>query len=207
MYRFCHTLTWIRHECTCVPHPETPSHLLPHPITLGHPSAPAPSTLYHAWNLDWQLFSHMIIYMFQCHSPKSPYPRPLWVQKTVLYICLFCCFRCRVIVTIFLNYICIYICISILYWQIWPWNTEWSREKTNRVLPRKWTGHTNTLFQQHKETLNMGITRWSTPKFDYILCSQRWRSCLYSQQKQDQELTVAHNMNSLLQNSNLNWRV
>ena len=29
---------------------------------------------------------------------------------------------------------------------------------------------------------------------------------LYSQQKQDQELTVAYIMNSLLQNSDLNWR-
>ena len=29
---------------------------------------------------------------------------------------------------------------------------------------------------------------------------------LYSQQKQDQELTVAQNMNSLLANSDLNWR-
>ena len=29
---------------------------------------------------------------------------------------------------------------------------------------------------------------------------------LYSQQKQDQELTVAQIMNSLLQNSYLNWR-
>ena len=29
---------------------------------------------------------------------------------------------------------------------------------------------------------------------------------LYSQQKQDQELTVAEIMNSLLQNSDLNWR-
>ena len=29
---------------------------------------------------------------------------------------------------------------------------------------------------------------------------------LYIQQKQDQELTVAHIMNSLLQNSGLNWR-
>ena len=29
---------------------------------------------------------------------------------------------------------------------------------------------------------------------------------LYSQQKQDQELTVAQIMNSLLQNSDLNWR-
>ena len=25
--------------------------------------------------------------------------------------------------------------------QIWPWNTEWSRAKTNRVLPRERTGH------------------------------------------------------------------
>ena len=31
----------------------TPSHLPPHIITLGHPSAPAPSILYHASNLDW----------------------------------------------------------------------------------------------------------------------------------------------------------
>ena len=29
---------------------------------------------------------------------------------------------------------------------------------------------------------------------------------LYSQQEQDQELTVAQIMNSLLQNSNINWR-
>ena len=29
---------------------------------------------------------------------------------------------------------------------------------------------------------------------------------LYSQQKQDQELSVAQIMNSLLQNSDLNWR-
>ena len=25
--------------------------------------------------------------------------------------------------------------------KIWPWNTEWSRAKTNTVLPRKCTGH------------------------------------------------------------------
>ena len=28
---FCHSLTWICHRCTCVPHPEPPSHL-PLPI-------------------------------------------------------------------------------------------------------------------------------------------------------------------------------
>ena len=42
--------------------------------------------------------------------------------------------------------------------QIWPWNTEWSRAKTNRVLPRKCTGH-NTLFQQHKRRLYT----WTSP--------------------------------------------
>ena len=31
----------------------------------------------------------------------------------------------------------------------------------------------NTLFQQH-----MDSTRWSTPKSDYILCNQRWRSSI-----------------------------
>ena len=25
--------------------------------------------------------------------------------------------------------------------QIWPWNTEWSRAKANRILPREHTGH------------------------------------------------------------------
>ena len=73
--------------CTHVPHPEPPSHLPPHTIPLGHPSAPAPSILYPASNLDWRFISHMILYMFKCHSPKSSHPFPLHrVQKTVLYI-------------------------------------------------------------------------------------------------------------------------
>ena len=55
----CHTFTWIRHACTCVPHPEPPSHLSPHPVPQGHPSAPALSTLSHVSNLDWWSISHM----------------------------------------------------------------------------------------------------------------------------------------------------
>ena len=64
----------------------------------------------------------------------------------------------------------------------------------------------NTLFQQHKRQ----FYTWPSPDgqywnhIDYILCSQRWKS-LYSQQKQDWELTVAQIMNSLLLNSDLNW--
>ena len=74
---FYHTLTWISHGCTCIPHPEPRSHLPPHPIPLGHPSAPALSTLSHASNLDWRSVSHMVVYMFQCYSqitPPSPSP-------------------------------------------------------------------------------------------------------------------------------------
>ena len=51
MYWFCHISTCIHHRCTHVPHPEPPSHLPPHTIPLGHPSAPAPSFLYPASNL------------------------------------------------------------------------------------------------------------------------------------------------------------
>ena len=71
LYWFCHTSTWIRHGCTHAPHPEPPSHLPSCTLPLGHPSAPAPSILYPASNLDWRFVSYMILYMFQCHSPKS----------------------------------------------------------------------------------------------------------------------------------------
>ena len=102
---FCHTLTWISHGCTCVPHPEPPSHRPPHPIPLGHPSAPAPSTLSHASNLDWRFISHVIIYMFQCHSPISslPCPLPQSQKDCSIHLCLFFCLAYTVIITIFLN--------------------------------------------------------------------------------------------------------
>ena len=102
---FCHTLTWISHGCTCVTHPELPSHLPPHPIPQGHPSAPALNTLPHASNLDWWSFSHMIIYMFQCYSLKSSHPRLLSLspKDCSIHLCLPCCLAYRVIVTIFLN--------------------------------------------------------------------------------------------------------
>ena len=77
LYWFCHTSTWICHGCTHVPNPEPPSHHPPHTISLGHPSAPAPSILYPASNLDWWFISYMILYMFLCHSPKSTYLLPL----------------------------------------------------------------------------------------------------------------------------------
>ena len=54
--------------------------------------------------------------------------------------------------------------------QIWSWNTEWSRAKTNRVLPRKCTGHSkHSLPTTQEKTLYMDITRWSTPKSEWLL--------------------------------------
>ena len=105
LYWFCHISKWICHRYTCVPHPE-PSSLLPsHTIPQGHPSAPAPSIQYCASNLDWRLISYMILYIFQCHSPKSshPLPFPQSPKDCSIHQCLFCCLIYRVIVTIFLN--------------------------------------------------------------------------------------------------------
>ena len=106
---FCHTFTWISHGCTCVPHPELPSHIPSHSIRQGHPSTPALSTVSHASNLDWRPISH-IIYMFQCYSLKSspPHLLPKSPKDCSLHLCLFFCLAYRVIVTIFLN--SIYMC-------------------------------------------------------------------------------------------------
>ena len=86
-------------RCTRVPNPEAPSHLPPHTIPLGHPSAPAPSLRYPASNLDWQFISYMVLYMFPCHSPKSsPPPLPQSPKDCSVHLCLFCCLACGVIV-------------------------------------------------------------------------------------------------------------
>ena len=103
LYWFCHISTWIRHRYTRVPDPEPSSLLPPHTLPLGRPSAPAPSIQYRASNLDWRLISYMILYMFQCHSPKSSHPLPQSPKHCSIHQCLFCSLVYRVIVTIFLN--------------------------------------------------------------------------------------------------------
>jgi len=97
-----------QHECAMSVHvfPILNPLTLPSPYHLpGHPSAPAPSRPYPALNLDWRFFSYMILYMFQCHSPKSSHPLPLpqSPKDCSIHLCLLCCLAYRVIVTIFLN--------------------------------------------------------------------------------------------------------
>ena len=50
-----------------------------------------------------------------------------------------------------------------------------------------------------EKTLHVDITRWSTPKSDWLYSLQpKLGKLLYSQQKQDWELTVAQIMNSFI---------
>ena len=85
LYWFCHTSTWIRHRRTRVPHPESPSHVPPRTILLGHPSAPATGILYRTWTGD--LF---LIWYYTCFSAILPNHPTLSlshrVRKTILYI-------------------------------------------------------------------------------------------------------------------------
>ena len=51
--------------------------------------------------------------------------------------------------------------------QIWPWNTERSRAKANRVLPRECTGYSkHPLPTTQENTLHLDIITWSTLKSD-----------------------------------------
>jgi len=71
---------------------------------------------------------------------------------------------------------------------------------------RKCTGNSkHTLPTTQEKTLHMDIIRWSTPKSELIIFfAAKHEEALYSQQKQDQELTVAQIMNTLLPNSDVN---
>ena len=57
--------------------------------------------------------------------------------------------------------------------QIWPWSTEWSRAKANRVMPRECTGHSKHLLPiMQEKTLHMDITRLPTRNSDWLYSFQ-----------------------------------
>ena len=80
---FCHTLTWISHGFTCVPHPDPPSHFSP-----SHPSrssqCTSPEHLSHASNLGWCSVSPLIVYLFQCCSLRTSHP---WLLPQSSKVC------------------------------------------------------------------------------------------------------------------------
>ena len=106
---FCHTLTLISHEFTCVPHPVPPSHLFPHPIPLGHPSAPALSTclMHPTWTGDLFHTCFTLVSCYTCFNAiLSDHPTLTFSQSPKVcsvYLCLFFYLAYRLIITIFLN--------------------------------------------------------------------------------------------------------
>ena len=84
---------------------------------------------------------------------------------------------------------------------------EWNMAKANRVLPRECTGHSKHSSNNTREDSAHGHHQMVNTEVRLIIFfAAEDGEALYSQQKQDQKLTVVQIMNSLLQNSNLNWR-
>ena len=68
--------------------------------------------------------------------------------------------------------------------QIWPWSTKWSRSKANRVLSREHICHSkHPLPTTQEKTPHMNITRWSTPKSDWLYSLQPKIEKLYTVSK------------------------
>ena len=79
--------------------------------------------------------------------------------------------------------------------QIWPWSTEWSRAKADRVLPRERTGHRKHPLNNTREDSTHGHHQMVNTKIRLIIFfAAKDREALYSQQKQDWELTVAQSI-------------
>ena len=76
--RFCHTLTWISHGFTCIPHPDPPSHLPLHPIPLGLPRVHQAQTLVSCIQpglvICFTLDNIHVLMLFFQNIPLSPSP-------------------------------------------------------------------------------------------------------------------------------------
>ena len=85
------------------------------------------------------------------------------------------------------------------------WNE--AGQRLIRVLPRKCTGHSKHPLRTTQEKTAYGHQQMVNTEIRLIIFfAAKDGEALYSQQKQDRELTVAQIMNSLLPNSDWNWR-
>ena len=91
--------------------------------------------------------------------------------------------------------------------QIWPWCTEWSRAKADRVSPREHSGHSShPLPTTQEKTLHTDITRWSTPKSDWLYSLPPKMEKLYTVNKNKTGSWLWLRSWTLLPNPDLNWR-
>ena len=92
--------------------------------------------------------------------------------------------------------------------KISPWSTEWSRANADKSFAEKthWSQQTPSS-NNIREDSTQGHHQMVNTKIRLIVFfAAKDGEALYSQQKQNWELTVAQMMNSLLPNSDLNWR-
>ena len=169
--------------------------------------------------------SHPIYDYWKKHS-LYVYNIYYFIQYHIIYICVCVCVCVCVCIHIYIG-VCvyIYICTPKRYsFHYRDWNAKVGSQETPGVIGKFGLGVqnqagqrviefcqenalviANTLFQQH----NTILYTWTSPdgqhrnQTDYIFAAKDGEA-LYSQQKQDQELTVAQIMNSLLANSDLN---
>ena len=106
--QYCIGFAIHQHECAMGVHvfpilnPYSTSHPIPSLWFISVLQPWASCMMHQNWTGDP---FHMIIYMIQCHSPKSSHPHPLPQSPKVcsIHLCLFCCVIYTDIVTIFLN--------------------------------------------------------------------------------------------------------
>ena len=88
--------------------------------------------------------------------------------------------------------------------KIWPCNMNEAGQRLIEFCQKNSLVITNTLFQQHMGSAHGHHQMINTKIILIIFFAAKDGEALYSQQKQDWELTVAQIMNSLLPNSDLN---
>ena len=111
---FCHALTWISRGCTCVPLALTPSHLPPHPIPLGCPSAEAlmPCSMHQTWTGHlFHIWKYTCFNAFLSNHPTLAFSHR--VQKSLL--CIRVSFAVSYIGLSLPSFWIPYICVNILY--------------------------------------------------------------------------------------------
>ena len=94
--------------------------------------------------------------------------------------------------------------------QVWPWSTKWSRANVNRVLPREHTGHSKLSSNNAREDCPHGHHQVVNTEIGYfnsialvIFLAVEDEETLYSQWKQELELSMAQIVSSLSPNSDL----